>query len=250
MAGAPAGRDRCAGLRREARRRDHPRAGGRGRQPGAGSGRGHRGRRARHPRRAGRPGRPDGRLAGQAGAPRGPGAARGRCQHRIRALLPRRAASRGRGGAGQPRLHRRRTRAPGGRLRRSAGFHRSRARAAAGRAGLPGIRAAGDSRRPGTARTDQASHRDRTRAGRYGAARVHLRHDRQAQGGTADPPAGGGLHSRGDGGLAMACRRRARARAAVVPPARPGRAAHRADRRRHRTHPAEVLGGRPGAGSR
>ena len=68
------------------------------------------------------------------------------------------------------------------------------------------IRAAADGRRPGTARTNQAGHRDRSPAGRYGAARVHLGHDRQAQGGAADPPSGGGLDPRGDGGLAMAFR--------------------------------------------
>ena len=61
-------------------------------------------------------------------------------------------------------------------------------------------------RRPGTARTNQAGHRDRAPAGRHGAARVHLGHDRQAQGSAADPPPGGGLDPRGDGGLAMAFR--------------------------------------------
>jgi acyl-CoA synthetase (AMP-forming)/AMP-acid ligase II len=79
-------------------------------------------------------------------------------------------------------------------------------RAAAGRAGTRGIRAAADGRRPGTARTNQASHRDGAPARRYGAARVHLGHDRQAQGGSADPPPGDGLDPRGDGGLAMAFR--------------------------------------------
>ena len=46
-------------------------------------------------------------------------------------------------------------------------------------------------------------------AARYGAARVHLRHDRQAQRGAADPPPAGGLDPGGDGRLAVAFRRRA-----------------------------------------
>jgi len=52
LADAPAQRGRRAGLRIGAGRRHAPRAGRRGRGPGAGPGRGHRGRRAGHPRRA------------------------------------------------------------------------------------------------------------------------------------------------------------------------------------------------------
>ncbi len=114
----------------------------------------------------------------------------------------------------------------------------------------PGFRAAGDGGRPGPARTAAAGQRDRDPAARYGAARVHLRHDRQAQRGAADPPPAGGLDPGGDGRLAVAFRRRAGACAAAVPPARPGRPARRADRRRHRAYPVEVLGGRPDAGGR
>ena len=48
--------------------------------------------------------------------------------------------------------------------------------------------------------------RDRRGTGRPGAARVHLRHHRPAQGRAADPPPGGGLGPGGDGGLAVAGR--------------------------------------------
>ena len=128
MADPPARGDRRTGLRGPAGRGQPARAGRRGGQRGAGPGRGLRGRRTDHPRRAGRRGRPGGGVAGPTGAPRGPGAARRRFQHRLRALLPGRAAGRGRRGAGQPRLHRGRTRAPGRRLRRGAGLRRYRAR--------------------------------------------------------------------------------------------------------------------------
>ena len=56
---------------------------------------------------------------------------------------------------------------------------------------------------PGPARPTT---RDRGPAARYRAACVHLGHDRQAQGGAADPPPAGGLDPRRHGGLAMAFR--------------------------------------------
>ena len=96
---------------------------------------------------------------------------------------------------------------------------------------------------------EQAGHRDRAPAGRYGAARVHLGHDRQAQGGAADPPPGGGLpfarRWRPGDGMRMTCScTRCRCSTSTA-----WAAAHRADHQRHGARPVKVLGGRSGPGS-
>ena len=246
--GLAAGRaDRGAG------RGDHRRPGGRVGAPVPGPGGGHRGRRAGHPRAAAGRCQPARRLARRPHHPRRPGPARGRVQPRIPALLSRRAAA----GAIVVLANPASTAAEFGQLVAASGAVLALAdpaRPAARRASRPSRGAAPRRDRPeyratgGRHRWLGGYWRSAKRVVRprgHRAARVHVRHDRTAQGRAADPPAAGGVDPGRAGGLAVDRRGRAGARAAAVPSARSRRGACHAGGRVHRAHPVPVPRRRP-----